>query len=397
MKFNKCLIVGGILLCLILATSCAKEETVIQPVVPEEPSAITQTFGDKIDANNLFDYAGLPIPDYINRDNTGNNTITNAGATLGRVLFYDKKLSANDKVACASCHKQELAFGDDLIASEGVNGTTGRHSMRLVNARFSDEERFFWDERANTLEEQASQPIQDHIEMGFSGENGDPGLADLLAKLDAVDYYQELFALAYGDASITESRIQDALAQFIRSIQSFDSKYDIGRNEIRNDNVAFPNFTAQENMGKQLFTAPPQFDGNGFRVGGGLGCAGCHRPPEFSIDPTSMNNGIISSFAGTPDFDVTRAPSLRDVVNAQGQPNGPFMHTGELADLVAVLEHYNDIDDTDNPRLDFKLRPLGEPQKLQLTDAEKDAVVAFLQTLTGTEIYTAAQWSNPFE
>jgi cytochrome c peroxidase len=78
-------------------------------------------------------------------------------------LFYDKNLSVNNSVSCASCHKQELAFGDNVTACIGVNGVTGRHSMRLVNTRFSNESRFFWDERANTLETQTTMPIQDHI------------------------------------------------------------------------------------------------------------------------------------------------------------------------------------------------------------------------------------------
>jgi len=94
-------------------------------------------------------------------------------ATLGRVLFYDKQLSANGAIACASCHKQEFAFSDTAQQSVGLNGgLTGRHSMRLVNSRFADEVRFFWDERASSLEDQTTQPIQDHVEMGFSGENG---------------------------------------------------------------------------------------------------------------------------------------------------------------------------------------------------------------------------------
>lgn len=120
--------------------------------------------------------------------------ITDAGATLGRVLFYDKKLSVDNTLSCSSCHQQAFAFSDTAIVSKGImNGVTKRHSMRLVNARFSAEKRFFWDERAETLEDQTTMPIKDHAELGFSGMDGRPTFQDLLKKLEALDYYQELF------------------------------------------------------------------------------------------------------------------------------------------------------------------------------------------------------------
>ncbi|MEO0876435.1 MAG: cytochrome-c peroxidase, partial [Bacteroidota bacterium] len=167
-----------------------------------------------IDLNALFTYEDQDIPLYVNRDNTPpNNTISDAGATLGRVLFYDVNLSANNAVACAHCHQQEFAFGDERVLSVGLSGgLTGRHSMRLVNARFSDEDRFFWDERAASLEDQSTRPIQDHIEMGFSGEDGDPSIDSLIRKLRDIPYYQELFTFAYGSPNITEPRMQRALA-----------------------------------------------------------------------------------------------------------------------------------------------------------------------------------------
>jgi len=119
-----------------------------------------------IDLGNLPNYANQTKPSYITKDNTpANNSISDKGATLGRVLFYDKKLSLDNSTSCASCHQQEFAFSDTAALSAGINGLTGRHSMRLVNARFSNEGRFFWDERAATLEDQTTRPIQDHIEM----------------------------------------------------------------------------------------------------------------------------------------------------------------------------------------------------------------------------------------
>lgn len=347
-----------------------------------------------LDLDNLFDYANQTKPNYIVKDNTTQgNEIDDKIATLGRVLFYDKKLSANNTIACASCHKQEKAFGDDAVQSIGLSGgLTGRHSMRLINSRFSDEEKFFWDERAVSLEDQTTKPIQDHVEMGFSGTNGDGDFNDLITKLSAVDYYKELFKFAFGDETITEDRMQKALAQFIRSIQSFDSKYDIGRAMVNNPNDNFPNFTMQENRGKRLFRDPPNV--------GGAGCAGCHRGDEFDIDPNSRNNGIISVAGSTTETDLTnfRAPTLRDLVNPDGNLNGPLMHDGSLATLLDVINHYNAIPNTSlNVDLDNRLRPMGNPQRLNLTNDEKLALEAFLKTLTGTDVYTNEKWSNPFD
>ena len=355
------------------------------------------SIGSTIDLNDLFDYENQIVPAYIVDDNTPvGNSITNAGATLGRVLFYDKNLSNDQSISCASCHQQENAFGDAATLSTGwQGGQTGRHSMRLVNARFAEEERFFWDERAVTLEEQTTQPIQDHIEMGFSGADGDLSFSDLEDRLEALSYYQELFTYVYGDAQVTEERIQNALAQFVRSMQSFDSKYDTGRAQVNNNNAPFPNFTPAENAGKMLFMRPP--------AQGGAGCNGCHNAPEFGITDNSGNNGVIG-VAGDPaavDLTNTRSPSLRDVVDGNGNPNGPFMHDGSLATLLDVVNHYNDIDFdvAVNPDLDNRLRggPGGNGQNLNLTDTEKDNLVAFLETLTGTSVYTAAQWSDPFD
>ncbi|MBG7606921.1 MAG: cytochrome-c peroxidase [Verrucomicrobia bacterium] len=217
-------------------------------LIPLTISALAQE--KTLDLTRPENYANQPVPAYITKDNTpAGNEITDLGATLGRVLFYDKRLSRNDTVSCSSCHNQQDGFGDTSTASTGVAGTTGRHSMRLINSRFSNEEKFFWDERAASVEDQATQPIQDHVEMGFSGADDDPSFSDLVVKLSAIEEYRVLFQGVFGDATVTEERVGKALAQFVRSIQSFDSKYDEGRTD-RNDDQDFLNFTANENAGK---------------------------------------------------------------------------------------------------------------------------------------------------
>lgn len=378
--------------------SCSSSADEGTPIIEETYPYVTATFGNTINLKKLENYANQTKPSYITRDNTGSNPITDKGATLGRVLFYDKNLSKNNTISCASCHKQEFAFGDNAIASTGVNGTTGRHSMRLVNSRFGNETKFFWDERASSLEIQTGMPIMNHVEMGFSGSNGDENFSALISKLQKIGYYQELFKFVYGDATVTQDRIQNALAQFVRSIQSFDSKYDVGRAAAGNDQANFSNYTAQENQGKNLFLTPPVFDANSSRIGGGFGCAACHAAPEFDIDPNTKNNGIIGNL-GTTGIDVTntKAPSLRNITKADGTENGPFMHTGNLATLQNAIGHYGTINIAPgNTNLDPRLAPNGIGQKLHLNATEVNAMIAFLKTLGGTDVYTNKKWSNPF-
>ncbi|MEM9918695.1 MAG: cytochrome c peroxidase [Bacteroidota bacterium] len=367
---------------------------------PNSQIATEAAFDGRIDLDHLANYASQFIPDYIKWDNGSKNPISDAGATLGRVLFYDKKLSINDQVACANCHKQALAFGDNRQLSLGVNGRTSRHAMRLVNSRFAEETHFFWDERAATLEQLSTLPIQDPIEMGFSGDNGAPDLDDLIEKLKGVDYYRELFHFVYGDIDINEKRIQNALSQFIRSIQSFDSPYDEGRRQVADDHQPFPNFSELENQGKSLFLTRPVFGPESIRVGGGAGCQVCHRAPEFDIVLNCRNNGVIETARNPNELElqITRSPSLRNLFNPSGQLNGPLMHNGNFTTIEEVIEHYNSIefDTKRNNNLDTRLRPMQRGQQLVLSEQEKEALSAFLRTLVGTALYEAEKWSDPF-
>ena len=211
---------------------------------------------------NLFNYANMAIPEYFYesygslpyQDNTpANNEITDAGATLGRVLFYDAALSANNTISCASCHQQDKGFSDPAQFSVGLNGeSTKRHSMTLINSRWYEKGGFFWDERAPSLEEQVLLPIQDHIEMGLE-------LPELVTKLEQVDYYRVLFNKAFGDEEVTSDRIAKALSQFIRSIVSVNSKFN---KAVRADHldevpetemVELSTLSALENVGLDFF------------------------------------------------------------------------------------------------------------------------------------------------
>ncbi|MBL0170752.1 MAG: hypothetical protein IPP90_08490 [Gemmatimonadaceae bacterium] len=225
---------------------------------------------------------GGPGGTVIATDNTPvTNLTTNAGATLGRVLFYDRRVSANDRVSCASCHQQQFAFSDTARLSRGfAGGLTGRHSMGLANARFYQRGRFFWDERAATLEAQVLQPIQDGTEMGMT-------LTNLVTKLSVSSYYPALFQAAFGSTEITSDRVSRALAQFVRSIVSGTSKFDQAFNGGAVANFAAV-FTPDELAGQAIF------NGQG-------GCARCHGTAAFVSDDihnTGLDATITDAGAG---------------------------------------------------------------------------------------------------
>ncbi len=345
-----------------------------------------------LDPNDLPNYANPAYPIHYNAplltnlDNTpSDNPVTNKGAALGRVLFYDKKLSINNTVACASCHKQSLGFTDEKKFSPGFSGSafTSAHSMRMGNSRFSAS-KMFWDKRANTLEAQATQPFQNSVEMGFDVAHG--GLDSLLKKINTLPYYAELFYLVYGDTVITENRIQKAIAQFGRSLVSVRSRWDDGYALVYNAqdqnnglNNTVPGLTAEENNGRMLFlTPPPQ---------GGAGCAGCHIAPTFALTANSQSNGLDSG-----ETTIFKSPSLKNIALT-----GPYMHDGRLSTLEQVVEHYNS-GIKPGPALDNKLKdPGGNPIRLNLSAAGKAALVAFMKTLTDTVLISDPKFADPFK
>ena len=341
-----------------------------------------------------FNYANIVQPAYLNAPNIqgqintpAGNPITDNGATLGRVLFYDKSLSINNMIACASCHKQASAFSDPVTKSDGFNGgKTARNSMSLIDAKYYPNGRFFWDQRAATLEDQTLQPIQDLVEMGMT-------LPALETKLRTLAYYPSLFTKAFGDATINSSRISLALSQYVRSIVSFQSKYDAGRSTFPivpapPPDAVFPNFTAQENRGKEIFLSPQN------------ACAACHGSETFTA-PQEKNNGldlvttdrgfgaVVSNTALDATFKVT---SLRNL-----ELTAPYMHDGRFTTLEQVVEHYSS-GVKNHPNLSPQLRlPGGQPRLANLSAPDKAALVAFLKTLTDINVTTDTKYSSPFK
>lgn len=356
---------------------------------PNDPiAAVLNLPATPFNYSNIAQPAYLTAPPIQGQINTpAGNPITDNGAMLGRVLFYDKSLSINNTIACASCHKQANAFSDPTAKSLGFNGgQTGRNSMSLIDAKYYPNGRFFWDQRAATLEEQTLTPIQDLVEMGMT-------LPQLETKLKMLAYYPSLFTKAFGDANITSNRISLALSQFVRSIVSFQSKYDAGRatfpvTPAPPPNAIFPNFTAQENRGKELFLLPQN------------ACAACHGSETFTA-PQEKNNGldltttdrgfgfVVNNINQDGNFKVT---SLRNV-----ELTAPYMHDGRFTTLEQVVEHYSS-GVKNHPNLSPQLRqPNGQPRLANFTPQDKAALVAFLKTLTDQTIATEEKYSNPFK
>src|SRR5688572_17908173 len=227
----------------------------------------------------------LNAPESFGTPNTpADNPTTVEGVQLGRMLFYDKKLSGNNTMSCGTCHQQKNAFTDGNNAvSLGIDGFPGtRNTMSLANLAWSTS--YTWDGGAKTLEQQARVPIESHIEMH-------QGMKQAASKLQNYAHYPALFRRAFGSEEITEETILKAIAQFERSLISANSRYDAFKKEYdktRDNSKAI--FSDEEYKGYILFSNHP--DPNSMR---GAGCFHCHGGDLFT-DQRILNNGLDLSF-----------------------------------------------------------------------------------------------------
>ncbi len=341
---------------------------------------------------SLYSYSEIDVPIHFNGGfeygPTGNFDLTDAGATLGRVLFYDTKLSLSNEVSCGSCHHQSKAFSDKVALSEGIiNNRTPRNSQAIINPAM--EQTYFWDSRVSDLEEMVLMPIQNHNELGMEK------LEDLVTKISKVDYYKPLFEEAYGDETVTKPRIATALADFLQSMFSADSKHDkamIQMVQTGTENV----FSAKELAGKAVFEES--------------GCNNCHGGPDLrgswgddwaniglEMDYTDKGlgeEGVIFGGEGAEGF--FKVPSLRNI-----ELTGPYMHDGRFNTLLEVVNHYNE-GIVAHPNLDWRLSEGfgGEgpsPKRLNLSNIEKEDLIVFLKTFTDHSLIADERFSDPFE
>lgn len=348
---------------LVLLSAFTARRATPEPVLPSTP----------------YQYA-VPLPAHLDTppariaDNTPpDNPVTDAGATLGRVLFYDTRLSRNGTTSCGSCHLQEHGFADTTRFSVGFDGErTARNAMSLAFARFYQSGRFFWDERAASLEEQVLMPIADPVEMGLTVE-------EAVARVEAAPFYGPLFADAFGTPEVTPERMAMALAQFVRSIVATNTRYDRARAQRPGrTGQPLPGLTDEENRGLQLFF-------------GAARCSECHSG-DLMITDRPLSNGLDARPADRGvGFGRFKVGSLRNVALT-----APYMHDGRFLSLEEVVEHYDSGIQPHGALFPSLRQGNGQPIRLNLSEKDRAALVAFLRTLTDETLAADPRWSDPF-
>lgn len=286
-------------------------------------------------------------------------------ARLGRWLFFDPRLSADSSVSCATCHRPENAFSEPTPTSTGIRGQVGdRKAPSFVNAVYAFYPETFWDGRAASLEEQAKGPIENPIEMGATHDMA-------VANIRATEQYAHFFEEAFGDPAIDIDRVAEAIADYERYAVSGNSRYDQWVDGDEDEPGYVSPMTEQEIAGHDLF------------FGKAL-CATCHVGSSFTDSKfhnlgvgwdaeheTMADLGRVVVSGDEIDTGAFKTPGLRETTL-----HGPYMHDGSLATLRDVMEHYNQ-GGIANPWLSPKM------ERLDLSDAELDALVAFMGALEG--------------
>jgi cytochrome c peroxidase len=290
---------------------------------------------------------------------------------LGRWLYYDTRLSADNTISCATCHRPENAFSEPTPVSTGIRGQKGaRKAPTFINAAWALFPHTFWDGRAGSLEEQALGPVENPIEMGNTHDA-------MIETISGIEGYAPYFEQAFGSPGITTDRIAKAIADYERTRMSGNSPYDRWKN---GDEGAV---SEQVKRGDQLF-----FDK--------AGCNQCHLGYNFTDslfhnlgvgwDPEAQTFSDVGRFAITnveSDMGAFKTPTVREVTK-----RAPYMHDGSVVTLQEVVELYNRGGEA-NPYLDPKMKPLN------LTEEEMAALVAMMQALEGSGYMDSAPKSFP--
>ena len=311
------------------------------------------------------------------------NPMTIEGVELGRKLFFEELLSGDNTMSCASCHAPENSFTDLKKFSTGIDGIQGsRNSMALINLGW--QKFFFWDGRSKSLEEQILEPVPNPIEMHQSWK-------DAVAKLNQDVNYRNLFYKAFGEPGIDSIKVSKAIAQFIRTMISGESKYDVMykyENNLAmnsNDQLVLSKITPQEWAGYDLFKSL-----------NGADCLHCHSGVLMHINKFS-NNGMDATFqdpgrggiTGNPnDMGRFKIPTLRNIALTP-----PYMHDGRFATLDDVIEHYS-TGLIPSPTIDPLMEHLAT-SGVQLDWEERGLLKAFLMTLTDYNFVNNPNFKDP--
>lgn len=316
----------------------------------------------------------IPLPEFVGdyfdkMPQDEDNPLTVEGIALGRRLFYEKKLSANNNLSCASCHKQQHAFADNRQFSLGVHDSVGIiNTMPLFNLGWA--RALFWDGRSPSLREQVTEPIINRIEMASTW-------GDALDKLQKDKDYPRLFRKVFGTDKITNTHVMKALAQFEMTMVSFNTRFDKYYFDGQADAL-----TAQEERGLDIF----------FGFGS---CNHCHSDVLLT-DNFFRNNGLDSlpqpglynTTGKEADRGRMKVPSLRNVALT-----APYMHDGRFKTLEEVIGFYSSGIQRKSQNIDEHIVPLG--RGLNLTAEQKADLLAFLKTLTDSSFIRNPAFSDP--
>lgn len=349
-------------ICLVVLVSACKKEPKVYETTPYSLD-IPSHFPD------------MPIP--------ADNPMTVEGVALGRKLFYEKRLSLDNTIACASCHAPTKGFSDDRKFSLGVNGTVGRRqSMALVNLGW--QQFFFWDGQAKTLEEQILQPVPDPTEMHLQWKDAQKRLENDLE-------YKRLFVKAFGTQFIDSTYVAKAIAQFLRTMISANSKYDVMYKYANNIQLTSSEYQIYQTVSIQEWAGYDLFQSLN-----GADCFHCHNGALMQVQRYS-NNGLDATFTDlgrgavtgyTSDNGTFKIPSLRNI-----EYTAPYMHDGRFNTLDEVINHYSHqikISPTIDPMIEFAFQG-----GVQLDANEKSLLKAFLLTMTDHSFFTNPAFSDP--
>ena len=359
---------------LVLLSSCDKPEP--SPITTPIPPIPADSLGGATpyDYQDPLFFQEMVIPE--------DNPLTVEGIDLGRQLFYDVRLSGNNSQSCSECHVQNYTFGDPRRFSIGITGALGtRQSMTLINLGY--QHFFFWDGRSETLEDQIIQPVINPVEMNAQW-------SDVMEKLVLDTAYMTLFGKVFSTYDIDSTHVAKAIAQFLRTVVSSDSKYDKWRR-------GEATFTESELNGYILFIT----EGGDPEQGGGgqwgADCFHCHLLAGMQFSDYELhNNGLDSVFTdlgrgevtGEPsDYGRFKTPTLRNI-----EYSFPYMHDGRFQTLEEVIDHYNSgghFSETVDPFMKFT------QGGLQLTDEKKQDLLNFLKTFSDPEFIVNPDFSNP--
>ena len=363
--------------------SCSKDLEVINTYYSEEENAILSKYL-KLPATP-YDYK-LNYPKYIN--SSVNTNIDYNKATLGRVLFYDLNLSSDRSVSCASCHKQELAFSDNVALSPGAEGkVTGRNSLALgsvinfrlyYGAEVGNGIPFFWDNSAMTIQEQSEMTLANPNEMNMH-------ISEVVDRVNNLEYYKPLIDKAYNSKTASSQNVLDAIAEFTNSITNYETKFDKAIDQsgrFYSGNEYLDDLSSKENEGKTIYMQK---------------CASCHGIAAGRPGKTEGNNGLYANYTdlgiGKKQGGLARfkIPTLRNITLT-----APYMHDGSLATLDDVLDHYS-ANIKPYAGLDYSLiGSNGAPVKMNFSQGQREALKAFLLTMTDEKVTTDVKFSDPF-